>query len=155
MNQHYHKPDMRQQKNKKSYNSFGARFSIALSSHGWLQADAAKECGISQPAIARYCSLETAPKQSTVEWLARRLKIPVSELLTEEELALLNSAGSVEQIENQEPWVRWGKQLRITWHQFPKRQLEISVFVGHLWPDQAPQIIRWLNDSQPGKKSGD
>jgi transcriptional regulator with XRE-family HTH domain len=121
---------------------FSSNLRAELSRRGWNQKDAAEHFGVSQQNVSRWLNEGHEPSIELLLKVARALGVTPNELLCAPGPAARPKRTPGED----EPGFgdRWFRQLRVTWQRHPDKRHQIKTAIELAWPNQAEDILRWL-----------
>jgi transcriptional regulator with XRE-family HTH domain len=112
----------------------------------WTQKEAAEKIGVSQQNVSAWLNDIHEPSVEQALNVARVLGVSVEELFrapgpaVREDVAVYGSSPNFE---------RWFRQVRVSWQRHPEERHRIKTGIELAWPNQAKDILDWLEKSQP------
>ena len=117
--------------------------------------------GWSQDNVSYYCRLKKEPRPHAMMHLCRTFNCSVYDILGDATvIETMNDLSGRKRLRRKEgvgmvrevvvpfgapdPWIAWGKQLRAAWEK-PQNRARIELGVKSAWPNQAEEILSWLN----------
>jgi transcriptional regulator with XRE-family HTH domain len=125
-------------------NTFSNQLRKLLTAKQWNQVRAAGELGVTQSQISDYLSGKSEPYLSTAVAVAKRLGVSLDELsgrgpsspVVREEVAVYGA---------DEPFSEWVERLKRRWRRKGASHAEMELAIRILFPEEAEQVIAWLN----------
>lgn len=124
---------------------FSVNLDEALKNKGWKQNEAAEHFGVSQANISRWLKDEHRPSVEQIMKVARALGVSIDSLL--QAPGKLRESGRPYDIDPN--FARWFRQARAAWNHHPEDRHRIKTGIELAWPNQAEEILKWLETSKP------
>lgn len=128
--------------------SFSSQLRKLLSARQWNQVRAAAELGLTQSQVSDYLSGKSEPVLSTAVAIAKRLGVSLDELTG------FNASGTMVREDGalymaDESFVQWIERLKRRWKKKGASHAEMELAIRILFPEEAEQVVRWLNQLPP------
>jgi transcriptional regulator with XRE-family HTH domain len=120
---------------------FASRLGAVLTRLNLKQVEAARLIGIPQGTLSRYLAGKE-PSFENATKIAAALGIPMEELTGAGKGEVLREAPAPYVAS---PWLAWAKILRADWKKHPARHDAIRLAIRTAWPNDAEEILAWLD----------
>jgi transcriptional regulator with XRE-family HTH domain len=124
--------------------SFAERFRDMLKELGYTQEEAAKRLGTTQSTISYYATTTRRPRRKTVNEIATKFGIPVSQLLEEDTLRERDPKHSLGEAALGWEAVQVMLDLKKRYKQKPEIRQQVEHMLSALHGSDAKAIIDWL-----------